>query len=406
LALVAQLEQADIYDWAANARPEQIEPDDYNIWLLMGGRGMGKLLRMDEPIPTPSGWTTMGALQVGDKVMDEHGQPCRVIGAYDTETPEMAYRFTFSDGATIESGSEHLWVTWTHAERKSYLRRASRAGFPEDWAGRPARSTQEIVDTVRYGTRGDRNHCIPTAEPLELPEGDLPIEPYLLGYWLGDGASAGASFTCGDLDRPHLQAAIVAAGYEIGRTRPSDPITFGVTGGLYVDLKALGLLKNKHTPGPYLRGSASQRLAVLAGLMDSDGYADKESANVEFSSTNPRLVLDVFELAVSLGQKPSIGHGRATINGRDCGDKWRVTWRPTINPFRLARKVERFRPPGAQSLRNRHRMIVSVEPVESVPMRCISVDSPNSMYLASRWMIPTHNTYTGSQTVRDWTENQ
>lgn len=412
IALVKQLERVDKYDWSTNARPEQIEPAEYNVWILNAGRGFGKMLELGVEIPTPTGWTKLGELRVGDNVFDELGQPCRVTWLSNVETPEKTYRITFSDGTTINACSEHQWVTWTHSNRKAFGRtghaglRVANEEFPKGWAARSPITTQGILDTLTYGTRSDRNHCIPTCGALDLPAADLPIDPYLLGAWLGDGHSAGATFTCSVEDRPHLEAAARRAGYEIGKTRPSDRITFGVIGGLYVDLTEAGLVGRKHVPDAYLRSSIDQRLAILRGLMDTDGSCGRDNGYAEFTSTNARLAHAVRELAISLGEKVVMGEGRATINGKDCGPKWRVTWRPTVNPFSLPRKVALVHPPGMQGLRSRHRMIVSVEPIAPVPMRCITVDSPNSMYLVGRSMVPTHNTRTGAETVRDWTENQ
>lgn len=321
--------------WLANAHPHQIPPDTaWRVWLLLAGRGAGKALALDTPIPTPDGWTTMGAVKTGDRVFDEAGRPCTVTATFDTMA-DVAYRFTFSDGSTLDACSEHQWVTWTHADRKAFLRskRAGATRIPEDWpnwrAGRGVgprvRTSQEIVDTLTRGVRGGRNHSIPVAGPLELPDADLPLDPYLLGVGLGDG--------------------------------------------------------DGHVPGRYLRASRAQRLALLQGLMDSGGYADSKS--VEFCATNRGLADAVFELAASLGQKPVLAEGRG---------KYRVTWRPTLPVFRLARKLDRQPSGTAQVVRHHHRMIVSAERIEPQRMRCITVDAPNSMYLAGRAMIPTHNT--------------
>lgn len=451
--------------WHEKARPSQLPPPgDWNIWLILAGRGWGKHLSLSTPIPTPDGWAKMGELSIGSEVFDESGRVCHVTAIYDAIAP-TAYRLHFSDGSSIEACSDHQWVTWTHAERKAFLRSPyeNTERFPDEWpawrlkrmlgsqlpqdtieralelvaggmsvrkaaaelgvsrqslakhvaAGRyvarepvihpdapgpQIRTTQEIVDTLHYGSRGDLNHCIPTAGPLQLPDVELPVDPYILGSWLGDGMAASGRIACDPPDQPNLRAAIEAAGYV--STICSEAKLVG-TRGLQTDLRRAGVLNDKHVPAAYLRASASQRLMLLRGLMDTDGYCG--DGHVEFCNTNPRLVEAAVELARSLGQKPAVAQGRSVLNGRDCGPKWRVKWKPTIQVFQLPRKAARLAKQlgQAQSLRNHHRMIVEVEQIPSQPMRCITVDSPHSMYLAGEAMIPTHNSATGSSWIAE-----
>jgi hypothetical protein len=122
--------------WEYRRRIEQTPPPgDWRVWLLLAGRGFGKLLDVKTPIPTPTGWTSMGELHVGDAVFDEAGRPCRVLWASEVQH-ERTYSIRFSDGAELIAGGSHQWVTWTHAERKAYLRSAherSKTNFPENW---------------------------------------------------------------------------------------------------------------------------------------------------------------------------------------------------------------------------------------------------------------------------------
>jgi hypothetical protein len=434
----------DLHQWqCCHCRADQRPPLAFTAgeargWLIMAGRGFGKLLDPATPVPVPSGWTTMGALRVGDQVFDEAGHPCRVTAVFD-EWPARAYRLRFSDGSAIIAGGEHQWVTWAHSDRKAYLRSRfedSRT-MPRDWPtwraratwkGRPMeranalgpriRTTDEIVGTLTYGKRGDRNHSIPVTGALALPTLALPIDPYVLGFWLGDGSSADATVTIGTDDAPEILERLAArgapvtgpvrqardggcAGYPLAGA-PAIPGPHGTLisqGSLYSKLKVLGVLRNKHVPSQYLRASVEQRLDLLRGLMDSDGSTG--TGHVEFTNTKRVLADAVVELARSLGQKPVLGEGRAVLNGKDCGPKYRVTWRPTIQPFALSRKADRLTFGGAQGFRNLHRMIIGAGPMPVMPMRCITVDSPNSMYLAGEAMIPTHNTRSASEWLAD-----
>lgn len=377
--------------------------------LLFGGEpGGGKLLNVNTPLPTPHGWTTMGEVQEGDDLLDESGLPCRVILKSEVQM-EKSFRLKFSDGSQIEAGANHQWVTRTRTERVRALkssdgyRAARRASRPSrgtgkrpdlalrnsDWAKSQnlplsgIRTTQEIYDTLKLGER--LNHSVDVAKPLVLPERELLIAPYVLGAWLGDGSSAEGSIT--GIDEVIFQN-IANAGYTISH-RPSNPITPGIL-GLKGQLRALGLIKNKHIPPAYLRASKEQRVALLQGLMDTDGYCD-ERGRCEFTQVKRPLTDGVSELLASLGIKHEIREGVAKLNGREIGPKYRIQFRTDIPAFRLPRKLLRQKRAG---FRGTHdvRYIERADEIDPVPMQCVQVDSPNRMYLCSKQFIPTHNT--------------
>jgi phage terminase large subunit-like protein len=274
--------------------------------------------------------------------------------------------------------------------------------------GPQIRTTGQIADTLHTG--GYVNHAIPTCGPLQLPSAVLPVDPWVLGYWLGNGHHGVGTITTDSRDEANVRRLLATAGWDCSHRYGADDHNPGASTftvyGLGPDLRKLGVLEAKHVPDVYMWASAGQRAALLAGLVDSDGHCTAASGNVEFSSTQRHLATAVLHLARSLGQKPTLAEGRAMLGGVDHGPKYRVTWRPTTNPFRLPRKAARVRPGGAQSLRNHHRMITAVEPIPPTPMRCITVDSPHSMYLAGEGLIPTHNTRTGAETVRRWAKRR
>lgn len=453
-------------DWRFIGRREQLPPEgSWVLWLVLAGRGFGKLLDAKTPLPTPTGWTTMGEVAVGDELFDEAGRVCRVTAKFNPPVTQ-AYKITFSDGAEIIADGDHQWVTWTHAERKAFLRSPyeDTTAFPAEWPrwrlrrklgrqlpeaivnaalilsdngmsaraigrqmgvsrqalaphlragvfvgrepvvhddspGPRIRTTDELRRTLYYGARGDRNHCIPCAGALDLPDADLPIPPYTLGAWLGDGHSAGGSFTAAEDDQSHFRAMLRNDGFDAGAAYGAKDQTFGVS-GLHVLLRRNDLLRNKHVPARYLRASARQRLALLRGLMDTDGNIENNNT-VAFVNTNRALIDGVVELVHSLGIKCTVSTGVGVLNGERKSRYWRVIFRPQVNPFTLPRKARQLSFGGAQALRSRHRMIVGIEPVEPVEMYCVTVDSPNSMYLCGREMIPTHNTRSGAEWMID-----
>lgn len=371
---------------------------------LGGGTGeaQDKALDLATPIPTPTGWTTMGALQEGDQVLDEAGRPCSVIGTY--EVPNAgSWRLHFSDGTHIDCCADHLWVTWTEKDRKAYGRNVftDSNALPDNWPawrskrgfGPRIRRTAELLDTLT-SRPGVNNHTIPVTGALQLPTIGLPIEPYTLGAWLGDGTSIYGDITTGVGDEQIIEE-VRAEGYKVDervsvRATGRAPL-YHVT-GLRPLLRAHNLYANKHVPAAYLRASSEQRLALLQGLMDTDG-GFSSGQQVLFRSTNEHLADAVLELARSLGQRPVKTKGRAKLNGVDHGPQYAVTWTPTIQVFRLRRKADRWQPNAGHGMSLLHRTIVRAEKIPNRPMRCIRVDSPNAMYLAGEAMIPTHNTF-------------
>ena len=364
------------------------------LTVITGTPGSGKALSVYTPIPTPNGWTVMGDLDVGDFVLGDDGRPVRVVRTTKVMYGHDCYRMRFSDGAEIICDADHQWVTRDEKARQSH-RNAVVAGRVEEreLALRGAdqshlrtypssKTTREIAESLRAEKGARANHSVAVAAALALPEIPLPIDPYVLGVWLGDGHSYWGKITCADRE---IIDEIERRGHDC--TKHATRYEWGVA-GLKTPLRVNGLLQNKHVPERYFRASEGQRLDLLRGLMDTDGYATK-AGTCEFTSTNKRLADAVFELVASLGMAPTMGEGRATLKGKDCGPKYRVRFRPTVRVFWLARKHERCQTPIRPSCG--YRRIVACDPVESVPVRCIQVENESHQYLCGREMIPTHN---------------
>lgn len=403
--------------------------------ILTGAEGAGKALALDTPIPTPTGWTTMGELRVGDYVLGMDGKPTQVIHATGVQLERNCYRVHFSDGASIVADEDHRWLTYTLKAREATakLRKRgetkSRGTDQRHKMPRPeVVTTGRIRDTLHARGGHCLNHSIPATAPLDLPTTDLLIDPYVLGAWLGDGSSAHAVITTHPDDVAILDR-IRSCGYTVTgracdaygwsitrqeeRTRAKAQVLLDVAAGmsqreaescngigrrdrainpilsLREELRMMGLLGNKHIPAAYQRASIQQRLDLLRGLMDTDGTISANGAACEFSVSHERLAIDMLELIVGLGMKATIRESAATLNGREVNRRWRITFIPTVNPFHLPRKAARFIEP--KTARGSHRYITRVEPIESVPVRCIQVDNADHMYLAGRAMIPTHN---------------
>lgn len=396
--------------WLPNPGPQQMAYESKADILYYGGAaGGGKRLRIDEAIPTPHGWTTMGALAPGDAVFDKDGTPCRVTAISEIAPEPDAYTITFDNGDTIEADADHQWLTFTASElaqlsrrddayrarrRETRQRRGSGArpdlsrrntASPTATQPQPAggvRTTREIMDTLTTNS-GRANHAIPIAGALDLPDVRLPVAPYLLGAWLGDGSSTKAEITSFD---PEILLEFAAGGYDVTRR---GSIGHGIKPGFLVVLREIGVLGNKHIPPAYLRASVGQRTALLQGLMDTDGHCRK-NGGCEFTTTSPALRDGFIDLACGLGLKIGVREGRATLNGKDCGPKWRICFSAPFPVFRLPRKAARQNTGVRRTTRFLY--IKSVEPCTPTPMRCIAVDSPSRTYLAGRRMVVTHNT--------------
>lgn len=380
----------DETDWVI---PGLLERRDRLI--LTGHEGLGKALDVQTPILTTAGWKTMGTLHVGDYVYGRDGKPTRVTFATGIQYDRDCYLVTFSDGAQIIADADHLWETENYYERQATARLArrgetkSRGTDQRSKMPRPkVRTTREIADTLHARGGHTLNHSIEVCQPLEGLTIDFNVSPYILGAWLGDGTTADGHFTIGDADAGWFTRKFEAEGWPVHATRA--PLRHSAY-GLRVALREAGVLGDKHIPDVYLGASREQRLALLQGLMDTDGTISQGEAPVcEFSVMSERLALDVWSLVTSLGIKATFSEGTASIQGRVVGTRYRIRFQTDLPVFALPRKAGRVRP--LRTRRSRLRYITNVEPIDSVPVRCIQVDSPDHLYLAGRALVPTHNT--------------
>jgi phage terminase large subunit-like protein len=347
----------------------------YRLAWLELARKQGKALDVSTPILADRGWVTMGDLTAGDRVHAADGSLVRVQWVSERHT-RPSYAVRFADGAEIVAADDHKW---TVNDRRMGISRVV--------------TTAELAETLTYGPRDDRRYSVDVPGIVERPAVALPIDPYVLGCWLGDGTASRAEITTPD---PHVVSAIEAAGYPSSyRYVRGGAVTVGFVGGLLTALRDLGVLRNKHVPAAYLTGSADQRLALLRGLMDADGCVTpgRTTPQIEFATTTRPLADAVLFLARSLGWKPAMHEGRATLYGKDCGPKYRVVWTAFADrsPFSLDRKSARLTDPPARKTRASTNSIVAIEPVGTRDVVCISVDHPSHTFLAGRSLTPTHN---------------
>ena len=401
---------------------------------VFGPEGSGKALALDTPIPTPKGWTTMGELSPGQEVFAGDGSTTQVTFATPVMTDHECFLVRFSDGTEIVADADHQWVT------------TSLWGRTERWSPAVV-TTRDMAATLRARDGHALNHAIQTCGPLNYPAQELPVAPYTLGAWLGDGTTADATITCLD---PEILDEIVRDGYTVRRRNPRQDdraptyriarvpersvcllagprcsasgtvIARGLCKNHYeverrsgrlakwsahhpvslrAQLRELGVLDGKYIPERYLHTSIAQRLALLQGLMDTDGTVSaggsgsgrgQGTATCEFSVTNERLASDVHELLLGLGVKVTMREAPAVLDGRFIGTRYRLGFQTDLPVFRLPRKATRLTP--LRTRRGKLRYVMAVEPISPVPVRCIQVDHSSHTYLAGRECVPTHNT--------------
>ncbi|WP_448389804.1 replicative DNA helicase [Microbacterium aurum] len=402
---------------------------------------MGKALALDTPLPTPTGWTTMGSVKVGDELYDADGRPTKVVAATEVMWDRPCYEIEFSDGSKIIADAEHQWLTETRASR-----RGGRVGAT-------VVTTEQMRATLTVGAEQRANHAVRNARPLQAPDADLPVAPYALGAWLGDGHSdaaritsetdeipslisrgglraqarggmlysiqlleredrvracevCGASFTA---RHPHVRTCGRTCGPKNKGAHPErlscpdcgQPFSGEAQrcaachhdhGSFTALLRKAGVLGDKHVPAAYLRASEAQRRELLAGLLDTDGTVVRGVGSCQFAVTNKKLADSVYELVVSLGYR--CGRTTKRVQGRSeqSSTCYILNFTATDDVFWLERKRalhEQERP--STTVRTGQRYVKAIRPIESVPVRCVQVDNDAHLYLAGESMIPTHN---------------
>lgn len=331
----------------------------------------GKAQPLDALIATPTGWRRMGDLAVGDEVCGPSGAST-VRGVYPQGARDV-YRVTFSDGAEVECCAEHLWTVLDP---------------------RGQQRTVALEDLLRLPPSALRRFAVPVA-PCDYEPQEVPVDPYALGLLLGDGSMRGDQLAFSTIDaelRDALSAslpphhALRYAGrcdYRIVLTAPYQHVPDRLT----TRLEQLGLRghrsEDKFIPRAYLHNSREVRLALLQGLLDTDGGVNKHG-QPEFYTSSPRLAEDVRELAESLGASV-ITRRKATTHL----DAYTLVIRHPDAPslFRLRRKVE------AARRRNKtvKRTFRSIELVRRDEVQCIEVSDPSHLYYTNRHVL-THNT--------------
>lgn len=369
--------------------------------ILSGGTGAGKALTLDTKIPTPKGFSTMGEIKVGDKIFDNHGKIGTVLKKFP-QPARQVYEVSFNTGESVFCDLEHNWFVSTPVSRKvnsrSETERKQRARQPLY----TVKTTAELIaEGLNYGTL-NKFHIPHLESPVVFENGkntdDLPIHPYLLGLWLGDGFSGQAALSALISDKLAYDQIFMEEGVNASLTTyPSAPdrhaISLGRRGEFISALRTLEVHRpkdkentNKFVPELYEFASVDARMYLLQGMIDSDGSV--RGSRWLFHNTNMNLLKSFSRIAASLGLRATVPNETSEL----------VVVNTTQSLSLLPRKRNKHRfavkKAGAGKMREHTRMITSIKPVMNriEEMACITVDTEDSTYLVGDSYVTTHNT--------------
>ena len=374
----------------------------------------GRAQPLSSGVLTPSGFRPIGNLSVGDLVIGSNGHPTPVIGVYP-QGPKQVFRVRTQDGASTLCCAEHLWHVYTAADRRRHT---------------PGRvlETREMIGRLRSAHQ-HRFELPLLSAAAEFEPREVPIDPYALGLLLGDGCLTTTTPTFSTAD-PELVSILEASlpGIELRWKRGVD-YTLGHTGGhrggvivanpVTAALRELGLAgtrsNTKFVPDLYLHNSGETRIALLQGLLDSDGgpvTQTDRSGRIQYTTCSERLRDDVTDLVRSLGgvadarmraaagRPPGLAHGRP-VHHRNDAYVLDLRLPPGITPFRLARKQGLYdRSGGGRPMR----FVEAIEPAGEMETVCIQVAAADSLYITDDYLV-THNTLNDSFIILDEAQN-
>jgi phosphate starvation-inducible PhoH-like protein len=375
----------------------------------------GRAQPVATPVLTPDGWRPIGELAVGDLVIGSNGEPTPVLGVYPQGAKDI-YRVTTQDGGSALASEDHLWAVATRDDRRR---------------GKPLRvlTTKEMSGNLR--TNHYHRYELPLhSAPVCFPNRETPIDAYALGLLLGDGCLTGGTTPAFSSEDPELAYTLPVSvpdievawrsgpNYTLKRRRsPGEVVTLEnpVTGAA----RRLGLLglrsHTKFVPELYLYNSADVRLAVLQGLLDTDGGPVMQrgrTGRIQYCTTSARLRDDAIFLVRSLGGvaycrvRQALGRTPGKAEDRPVyyrHDAYVIDIRlpAGIEPFRLRGKLAAYEANGGG---RPMRFIESIEPAGSAEAVCIAVAAADSLYTTEDFIL-THNTLNDSFIILDEAQN-
>ena len=386
-------------------------------FILADDMGLGKALEINTLVYTPHGTKKIGNVEIGDKVIGDDGLPYNITGVFPQGKKEL-YRVTFNDGYSILCCEDHIWNVSTasngynnNGRRILSINLTTKQLMDKNSFIKGERPNSKLQPTYYKAPKGGSKWQIPIVKPINFTNTDeLPIEPYLLGLLIGDGGISSKSIRFSSVDDEIINniKEILTEDLEIKKINGDNCDYTIVTklnnvNSLTKKLRELGLMGctsiDKFIPEIYKYSSIENRLSILQGLMDTDGYCGKSRKNgefpgTEFCSISEQLVDDVIQIVHSLGgiARKSSRIPNYTYKGekKEGQRAYRVNIKlqGDMNPFRLGRKRNLYKSPEKYKVA---RYIKNIEYEKVGEAVCISIDSPNKLYVAEHCIV-THNT--------------
>lgn len=383
-------------EYTQNEVESQSGSTKYNQGL--DSNSLNKMLALDTPIPLADGTYKLNKdIVEGDMVIGSDGKPIKVLVAHPIQMPERAFEITFQTGDVIKAGGEHRWSV--KVSDKWYRNESP------DWEKLP---TERIFDLINAGCHVK----IPRVQRVDFTEKDLPLDPYIFGLWLGDGNAHTNRFTTMDIEiveaykkwaNQFYKGDVVLANCQHSGKAKTYQL---VHTPFRLMLKDLHCLKDnrykecegnvKHIPDVYLQGSFEQRLALLQGLMDTDGCIDK-NGNAIFCNSEPSLVETFVKLIESFGCKASVNwRQNPSHKFKNARPHAHVIFAMPYCPVRLPHKVSRWK---TKKKYWEFQRIVSIKEIPVEPMRCLTVNAKDELYCCGKKMTLTSNTASGINAI-------
>lgn len=366
------------------------ENQAYNL-MLMGSRDTGKDLAQDSVVYTKYGPKQIKDVLIGELIYDHKGVLTEVISKKEYINQVM-HEVVLQDGRTVKCGPGHLWGVYD--KRNNYS----------------VKTTEELKNLInKYQRKNgsfDSEYFVPMQTAVQFEKKEVPLDPYYLGLWLGDGTNSNTSITTQDTEivrylykyaaelQLNIRADIKTQGdaplgsYHFTTDKPVNYVK--------QSLRDLGLLKKpKHIPNIYKYSSIDDRFSLLQGLIDTDGHVDKRG-HVQYYSTNKQLAEDVLWLCHSLGIRASIASSHAKLHGKIISDKYTINIITNQSICRLSRKKERLNYKFRRYLDKI--AIKEIRPLTIEPSVCVGVSNVDKLFVTNDF-VATHNSYMVSQGV-------
>lgn len=371
-----------------------LKPGTLSAW--GAASGSGKSIPNYTLIPTPNGYRTVGSIKPGDYLFGQNGKPTKVLMIHPQEEQKEIWKVTFRDGRVAECCKDHLWE----------YRYSSHGGY--------SYRTETIEDLYKRAngrftdSNGGYLFSIKTSKAVEYPARKLSVDPYVMGALIGNAYFGGriVEYSSGDDSVPN-EISKCDGGIECVRRDSKYEQKYVLkSNGKAVRVDELlkdypDLIKSrsysKFIPGDYLVSSVEQRLALLQGLLDTDGTISEKGGRVSFCTTSPRLKDDFVELCRSLGYIATVRKdSRTKYKSGVCYSIGVLTPKQEkVKLFRCGKKLNRaieYVKSDKKSMYNDHLAIVNIEPTkEKVDMTCFTVEAEDHLFLMNDYIV-THNT--------------